>query len=540
MSLLMEALRKAEEAKRKSQETDAPPAPASAAAIPAEDPAPASAAGLRSTFLLEPREPESEREPLPDPIPEPEPATAPEPAIRAPLRDAAARSVIIETPRDEVQDYLVADPAPEDSPTPQVSTGRRLRGTRSSRDQLAAASVFAAKQGTQRDGTRQKRLMVLMGSGLFVLVSGGATLWYLQTMPSSGLAINPGIANYDLASRGLMDEQVSTAVADPAAGAPAAVVTEPAAAPEPALAAAIVQVPETGTDIGTQATPPAVDPGAAASAPAEAAAAPPEAPATLAAASTPPTPPVVVAPAAPQVATAQPTADAQSASPPLDSPSGENAGTSASRTLEISRSTSRNVVNSTLQSAWNALQAGDLQTAALLYTEVLGEQPNDRDALIGMAAIQLRNGQLAQARETYLQLLTLNPQDPYARTGLLQASQTSSDPAHETELKNLLQRYPELPPLHFALGNFHAGQQRWNEAQAAYFDALLYANRDSSTPVSPDYAFNLAVSLEQLQQPAAALNYYRQALELSRSSPAGFDMSLLQSRLGLLQELMQE
>lgn len=213
---------------------------------------------------------------------------------------------------------------------------------------------------------------------------------------------------------------------------------------------------------------------------------------------------------------------------------------SAPRTLEITRSTSRSVVNSTLQSAWNALQAGELQTAALLYAEVLAEQPNDRDALIGVAAIQLRNDQPAEARQTYIKLLTLNPQDPYARTGLLQTSQASSDPAHETELKNLLQRYPELPPLHFALGNFYAGRQRWNEAQTAYFDGLLYANRDSSTPVSPDYAFNLAVSLEQLQQPAAALNYYRQALELSRSSPAGFDISLLQSRLGLLQERTQE
>jgi tetratricopeptide (TPR) repeat protein len=99
-----------------------------------------------------------------------------------------------------------------------------------------------------------------------------------------------------------------------------------------------------------------------------------------------------------------------------------------------------------------------------------------------------------------------------------------------------LQRYPNLAPLHFALGNFHAGQQRWSEAQSAYFDALLHANRDTLNPVSPDYAFNLAVSLEQLQQPQAALNYYRQALSLSRSSPPGFDPALLQSRLEILEQ----
>lgn len=523
MSLLMEALRKAEEAKRKSQETEAPPAPATAPVptpvITAEDPAlHVRATPLRSPFALEPREPE--------------PAPFPESSTFASEQDTVVETVVIETPRDEVQDYLVADPAPEDNTPAQASAGRRQRGRRSSRDQLAAASVFAAKQGTQRDGKRHKRLMVLLGSGFVLLMSGGATLWYLQSMPSSGLAINPGIANYDLESRGFLDEQASVAVDTPVAASPPAVVAAPAASPEQAPAAADVQPPV--ADPNAPSTLPPDEPGAAvATADAE----------TLAAAalatSAPPRP-ASAAPAATLVAAAEPDAGVLNTSPPAATPLIRATDNGVPRTLEITRSTSRSVVNSTLQSAWNALQAGELQTAALLYAEVLSEQPNDRDALIGTAAIQLRNGQTAEARRTYVHLLTLNPQDPYARTGLLQASQDSSDPAHETELQNLLQRYPELPPLHFALGNFYAGQQRWNEAQVAYFDALLYANRDSNTPVSPDYAFNLAVSLEQLQQPAPALNYYRQALELSRSSPAGFDMSLLQSRLGQLQVRTQE
>lgn len=518
MSLLMEALRKAEEAKRKSQEGQAPPESVPDSVV-AADTAQVRASPVRSSFSLEPREPQ--------PAPAPQPVAEAESAGPASPQDNISTTAVIETPRDDVQDNLIADPATEDNTPAKAGAGNRVRSSRQSRDQLAAASVFAAKQGTQRDNSRQKRLMALLGGGLVLVMTGGATLWYLQSMPDSGIGINPGIANYDLSSRRLLDEQESIPV-DPAT---AAAVTEPAVSPDTTLAE--TQPQESAAEPGTATIQPAEEPGATdTAAPADAA--------TLAAAAGTPATPAITALSDTAELAADPIESLVPESPVTESQLAGRPMDSAPRTLEITRSTSRSVVNSTLQSAWNALQAGELQTAALLYAEVLAEQPNDRDALIGVAAIQLRNDQPAEARQTYIKLLTLNPQDPYARTGLLQTSQASSDPAHETELKNLLQRYPELPPLHFALGNFYAGRQRWNEAQTAYFDGLLYANRDSSTPVSPDYAFNLAVSLEQLQQPAAALNYYRQALELSRSSPAGFDISLLQSRLGLLQERTQE
>jgi tetratricopeptide (TPR) repeat protein len=522
MSLLMEALRKAEEAKRKSQEQESTPDQQPTDIEAAE---PRRASPLRSAFALEPREPHPTAAP-PPPVTPPSSMPSPSPV---PVQEEAHEAVVIETPHDEVQDYLAADAVPEEN-IPVLRAGQRTRGTRQSRDQLAAASVFAAKQSARGDTRKKNRLMILLGAGFATTISGGAVLWYLQSMPGSGMAINPGIANYDLSSRGFLDEQAPAAV-------PVAAVEEVAAVADPTVLASAPQAAAPGTEPAS-----AADTTLAAAALADAGSIPPDA--TGAA----PT----IAPADEATLAAAAFADSQPQQPTIETPvitpappataveEPQAAAIGAPRTLEISRSTSRPVVNSTLQSAWNALQAGELQTATLLYEEVLAELPNDRDALIGLASIQLRNGQAAEARQSYARLLTLNPQDPYARAGLLQASQATSDPAHETELKNLLQRYPELPPLHFALGNFYAGQQRWSEAQGAYFDALLHANRDSATPVSPDYAFNLAVSLEQLQQPEAALNYYSQALELSRSSPAGFDLSLLQSRLGTLQQRMQE
>lgn len=531
MSLLMEALRKAEEAKRNSLEQEPMPA-APASTLPRADIA--QTRDPRSGFSLEPREPSP---PPPLPFADPEPAAP----------DATGTTEATAAPRDEVQDYLAADPVvPEDTQHPPRRSARRNQ----TRDQLAAASVFAAKQPAPGKPAQEQRIAVLLGLLAFVCVTVGGGLWYLQQRPVAGIGIDPALANVDISNRGFLGDTVAAAAAQPTVEAPATAVDTPIAttAPEPAPAAnsdtaattaeqSAQAVAATGPDAtGADAIEPDItEPGITA----------PEITAIAATATTNTTAAPTELPAAPPAMAASPSAQSEEstapASPTTPTPTAATATTSASpRTLEITRSSGRgSSVNGTLQSAWNALQAGELQTAALLYGEVLGGQANNRDALLGMAAIHLRNGAVALARQHYEQLLTLNPQDAYAQAGLLQTMQSTNDPGYEAELRNLLQRHPQLPPLHFALGNLLAAQQRWSEAQAAYFDALLHASRDPAIPASPDYAFNLAVSLERLQQPEAALNYYRQALELSRSSQPRFDPALLQSRLAFLQEQTQ-
>ena len=68
---------------------------------------------------------------------------------------------------------------------------------------------------------------------------------------------------------------------------------------------------------------------------------------------------------------------------------------------------------------------------------------------------------------------------------------------------------PEASFLHFTLGNQYAQQGRWAEAQQAYFRAY------AGDPENPDFAYNLAVSLDQLHQTKLALEYYRRALALA-------------------------
>jgi uncharacterized protein HemY len=88
---------------------------------------------------------------------------------------------------------------------------------------------------------------------------------------------------------------------------------------------------------------------------------------------------------------------------------------------------------------------------------------------------------------------------------------------------------PEQPSLYFTLGRLYATQARWAEAQQAFFDAYRL---DSA---NPDYAYNLAVSLDRLEQVQSALDYYNVALGLATGTPAGFDPSAVTERIQTLE-----
>tara|TARA_R110000824_G_scaffold7892_4_gene35856 strand:- start:86432 stop:88225 length:1794 start_codon:yes stop_codon:yes gene_type:complete len=207
--------------------------------------------------------------------------------------------------------------------------------------------------------------------------------------------------------------------------------------------------------------------------------------------------------------------------------------------IKLTRTLARREVNPDLLAAYESYQQSDFAQARRLYSQVLNTQPNNRDALLGLALINRQEGNITQAQSLYSRLLQLNPRDPLARAGLLQSSQGANTSQQESELRALQREFPNVAPLAFALGNLYASQARWNEAQNAYFDALRIASEVDSDSVSPDYAFNLAVSLERLNQLALAYDYYQQALELSSTAPSGFSMENLNQRLNYLERALQ-
>jgi tetratricopeptide (TPR) repeat protein len=181
-------------------------------------------------------------------------------------------------------------------------------------------------------------------------------------------------------------------------------------------------------------------------------------------------------------------------------------------------------VHRRLVSAFEAFQRGEDGVAMKIYLSVLKREPRNRDAMLGAAAVYMRAGSLERAAGYYMEVLRRNPRDGAAQAGLL-AIQDNVDPvASESRVKESLARTPRDANLHFALGNLYAEQARWAEAQQSYFEAYRLDNS------SPDYAFNLAVSLDRLAQSRPALEYYRRAEELATEFPAAFDTAVAQRR----------
>jgi tetratricopeptide (TPR) repeat protein len=174
-------------------------------------------------------------------------------------------------------------------------------------------------------------------------------------------------------------------------------------------------------------------------------------------------------------------------------------------------------VDPLVEQGYQAFQRNDLAAARESYQKALTREPNNRDALLGLAAIDVRNGQLESADFRYRKLLEIDPRDSQAVAGLVALRGRLDPVASESRLKTLIAGQPEAAHLHFSLGNQYAHQSRWNEAQAAFFKAY------SIDPENADYAFNLAVSLDQLRQKKAALDYYQRALALVDKRAASFD-----------------
>jgi tetratricopeptide (TPR) repeat protein len=196
-------------------------------------------------------------------------------------------------------------------------------------------------------------------------------------------------------------------------------------------------------------------------------------------------------------------------------------------TIRVARQPAQ--VHPRVEAAYAAYQAGNLAAARAAYEDALREEPANRDALLGLAAIDVRNGRLETAEAAYRRLLRADPRDAHAQAGLLSLRAGAGDPvAAESRVKNLLAADPQAHVLHFSLGNQFARQGRWPEAQQHFFKAF------SADAANADYAYNLAVSLDHMRQPRLALQYYERALALAAARGASFDAALARQRVSQL------
>ena len=178
-----------------------------------------------------------------------------------------------------------------------------------------------------------------------------------------------------------------------------------------------------------------------------------------------------------------------------------------------------------LQSAYLALSEGRLDQAEHNYLAALARQPHEKDALLGLAVIAQRKMQTERAAELYRQVLREDLGNVAAAAGLVSLSVPADPLAAESQLRELIDLKPTAAEFHYALGGVLAAQQRWGEAQQAYFRAC------SLKPDNALYAYNLAVSLDHLHQPAAALAQYEQASRLAEPRDPAIDQGVIGRRI---------
>lgn len=195
--------------------------------------------------------------------------------------------------------------------------------------------------------------------------------------------------------------------------------------------------------------------------------------------------------------------------------------------VRIARSRGPSTADTQVTAGYSAFQAGNFAAARLAYEAALIAEPDQRDALLGLGAIALREGNNVAAYDYYARVLDLRPDDVVASTALFGLA-GGNDAAGAARLRLMLDRFGETPQLHFALGNWYARQNRWGDAQQAYFDAMRLDD------ANPDYAYNLAISLDHLGQSAAAVAYYQKSLGLADETAAGFSPDLALSRIQAL------
>jgi tetratricopeptide (TPR) repeat protein len=187
-------------------------------------------------------------------------------------------------------------------------------------------------------------------------------------------------------------------------------------------------------------------------------------------------------------------------------------------------------VDPTLLAAYQAYMRGDDANAQQQYRQVLQRDVRNVDALLGMAAIAQRQGRDADAQGWYQKVLEIEPRNSIAQTAIISPQANTDEVGTESRIKNMIAQQPEGANLHAALGNLFAEQNQWPSAQEAYFNASRLA------PNNADYAFNLAISLDQMGKSSLALKQYQRALDLlNKSGAASPDRVQLEARIRELQ-----
>ncbi len=186
-------------------------------------------------------------------------------------------------------------------------------------------------------------------------------------------------------------------------------------------------------------------------------------------------------------------------------------------------------INDYLEHAYESLMHDDYGLAIQYYNAILAKNPNQIDALFGLAATYHRSGDLEAAREFYGKVLSLEPDNLETLNNLLVlASQESPEDALQ-ELALLESKNPHYDPIPAQMAAIYGHMQRFDDAIDKMRRAIQLA------PNNMTYRYNMAVLLDNAGYKKQAISIYN---DLKKSYLNGekipADINTIQERLTFL------
>lgn len=192
---------------------------------------------------------------------------------------------------------------------------------------------------------------------------------------------------------------------------------------------------------------------------------------------------------------------------------------------------------SALERGYSALTQGSLQEAGRYYAEALLKNPEERDALLGLAYIAQQQGRHDEAMNFYKRVLRQDPGNPSARTGMLMLNQPGDLQDFGNRSRDVAEQNPDSAAAQSVLGHALVRQDRLADAR------LAFARAQQLEPNVARHAFNLAVALDRLHRYDEARHYYERAVALAMQVGSdhtrGFALADAQARLGQLRSASQ-
>lgn len=183
-----------------------------------------------------------------------------------------------------------------------------------------------------------------------------------------------------------------------------------------------------------------------------------------------------------------------------------------------------------LNRAYEALMAGESEQAVEIYQSILAVNPQNQDALFGLAATYQRAGEANKARLLYEALLKINSHHREALNNYLVLISAESPEPALYELQKLAQRNPDFSPLIAQIALLY---EKLGEPGLARREMLR------AIAISPEnlvYKYNLAVMMDRQQQRADAIALYQLLIDASlRGESVPVPVAEIQNRLTYLQ-----